>query len=187
MFHKFFADPDSQKQLFYIRNTSHQFFVCFIFCLTLISLSLSVASFAQVTEDTTSTNRVGPPQPEERGYNNYINTPYQHHISDEAMSRYSLYGIDSNYTFFKRLRTTSPEEMLLSEEERYNRYGPDWERQLNAQLISILRETFKEQNSFLQKLARIAPFLGFGFFEEYRHPVIPRIDNNEPDVSIREP
>jgi hypothetical protein len=45
----------------------------------------------------------------------------------------------------------------------------------------VIEETFKEQNEFLGKLARIIPFLGLGFFEEYEVPIVPKMDTAPPE------
>lgn len=163
----------------YRLSTVNRFVGTLLFIL-LISVGFSDLVYSQV-EDTTSTGRTGPPESEERGYNNYYNTQFQHRISNDDVNRYSLFGIDGRYTFHGRLGTQNIDEFMLSAEDRYNPYGPDWELKINEQLSAILSETFKEHNSFLQKLARIAPFLGFGFFEEYRVPVVPRMSDTEPE------
>lgn len=149
-----------------------------IILILFINIGIPGTAYSQV-EDTTSTGRTGPPKSQEREYNNYQKPSFQHRILIDDVNRYSLFGIDGRYTFHRRLGTTNVEDIMLSGEERYNPYGPDWEMKINEQLAAILSETFKEHNSFLQKLARIAPFLGFGFFEEYRVPIVPRMNDTE--------
>lgn len=132
--------------------------------------------FAQ-DEDTTRVRQI-PELPETNRYNNFINTPYQSPLSPGDMERYNFNGVEGSYLFHRRLRYMSAEDFLFSEEDRYDPYGMEWEKGLNANLMTVLHATFKEQNRALQRLARILPFLGFGFFEPYEVPVVPRMNDN---------
>lgn len=140
---------------------------------------------AQVAEDSTRIEREGPEQPEVIRHNTFLNTPYQTGISESLMSRYQINDFDSNYNFFRRLRYQSIEDFLLAEEEKFNPYGPEWEQMINENLMTILEATFKEKSDFMRMLSRIAPFLGFSFYERYEVPVVPRMDS--PDVTPRQP
>lgn len=141
---------------------------------------------AQVTEDSTQTERPVPELPRTGTYNNFLRTPYQSSFHEADINRYSLYGVDGKYTFHQRLRFSTVEDFMMGEEEKHHPYGVEWENGINMRLAAILRETFKEQNSFLQKLARIVPFLGLGFFEEYEVPIVPRQEYFNPEPQIPE-
>lgn len=140
---------------------------------------------AQVFEDSTRIEREGPEQPEVIRHNTFLNTPYQMGISESYMSRYQINDFDSNYNFFRRLRHQSVEEFILGKEEGFNPYGPEWEQMINENLMAILEATFKEKSEFFHLLSRIAPFLGFSFYERYEVPVVPRME--DPDLLPREP
>jgi len=134
---------------------------------------------AQAEEDTTRAERRGPEQIEEVRHNTFINTPMQMEVPDAEMNRYQISDYNNMYGFYRWLQYQSVRDFIMSQDAEYNLYGPEWEREINAQLMAILQATFKEQNSILQVLSRIAPFLGFGFFEEYEVPVVPR--NEDPN------
>jgi hypothetical protein len=134
---------------------------------------------AQV-EDTTRTERKIPERIELNRYNNIIHTPYNMGISPLGMNQYRLHDSGTSHGFYRRLYYQGAKEFIMSEDDRYDPYGPEWERKLNAELMAIVAELFKEQNSMLQTLSRIMPFLGFGFFERYELPPPPRIEN--PDL-----
>lgn len=131
---------------------------------------------AQV-EDTTRVERKIPERIESNRYNNIIHTPYNMSIFSPGMNQYQLNDKGTTYGFYRRLNYQGPKEFILTEDTGYDPYGPEWERKLNAELMAILQATFKEQSSILQTLARIAPFLGFGFFERYELPPPPRIEH----------
>lgn len=156
----------------------------FFILLVLLLTGLLSAAHAQVTEDTTRTEREVPELPPTGTHNNFLQVPYQHSILTPDLERYSLHGVDGKYTFHRRLRYSTVEDFMMGEEERYLTHDAEWVNGINMRLAAILSETFKEQNSFLQKLARIAPFLGFGFFEEYEVPIVPRQEyfNPEPEI-----
>ncbi len=136
---------------------------------------------AQVAEDSTRIEREGPEQPEVIRHNTFINTPYQTGLSESNMSRYQINDYDSNYNFFRRLRHQSVEDFILSKEEGFNPYGLEWEQMMNENLMAILDATFKEKSDFWRLLSRIAPFLGFSFYERYEVPVVPRME--DPDLT----
>lgn len=143
----------------------------------LIFIGFAPSLYAQV-EDTTRVEREGPEEIETL-LREYPATPYQIDIPQFNIDHYRLDDYDGTHTFFRRLRYLSPGEILMSEEEWYDRYGAQWEREINAQLSAILQATFKEKNSLLTMIQRIAPFLGFGFFERYEVPIVPRIDDGD--------
>jgi len=153
-------------------------FIFFTGILLILSGSSSLL-YAQVEDDTTRVEREGPELPEEIQYNNFLHTPYQMEFSESEINRYRISDYDNMYGFYRRMQSQSPQQVMMTMQARHERYGADWENEINAQLIAILQATFKEQNSLLQMLSRIAPFLGFGFFEQYEVPVVPR--NEDPD------
>lgn len=118
-------------------------------------------------------------QEQNRRYSIPARTPYQTDINRFGGARYKLYDHTGTYDFYRKLNYQDAEDFLMSEEERYDPYGPEWERQLNETILAFLEATTREESAFLQTLARIAPFLGFGFFERYEHPVPERIENPE--------
>lgn len=138
----------------------------------------SVHVYAQVEDDTTRVIREGPEETQVQIPFSPL-MPYQITIPQFNIDQYELNDYDGTYTFFRRLQFMSPGEILMAEDEWYQQYGAEWERELNANLNALLAMTFKEQNSILRMLARIAPFLGFGFFEEYEVPIVPRIDDGD--------
>ena len=135
--------------------------------------------YAQAEQDSTTKEQTIEEQ--QKRYNNYIRTPYQSEISNEQMELYNLNGTDDMYTFHKRLKHHSLEDFMFRDNPAYDPYGIDWQIEINAQLYMILEETFKGQNEFLGKLARIIPFLGLGFYDEYRVPIVPRMDTAPPE------
>jgi hypothetical protein len=151
----------------------------FITGIFLILSGSATLLYAQVEDDTTRVEREGPELPEEIRHNNFLHTPYQMDFSESEMNRYRISDYDNMYGFYRRMQYQSPQQVMMTMQASHERYGSDWENELNAQLIAILQATFKEQNSLLQMLSRIAPFLGFGFFEPYEVPVVPR--NEDPD------
>lgn len=150
----------------------------------LISM-LTTDLYAQVAEDSTRIEREGPEQPEVIRHNTFLNTPYQTGISESNMSRYRINDFDSNYNFFRRLRHQNVEDFILGEEEGFNPYGAEWEQMINENLMTILEATFKEKSDLMRILSRIAPFLGFSFYERYEVPVVPRMEN--PDLTPQQP
>ena len=135
---------------------------------------------AQVAEDTSRVEREGPPPEEDVRHHNIIRAPFQSDIPEAEINRYRIRDYNDSYTFFRRLRTNSVEDFLFAEEFANQRYGEEWEREINERLTAILEETFKEDSEFMRVLARLAPFLGFGFYERYLVPVVPRME--DPDL-----
>ena len=156
--------------------------------LILLSAIMSMTApnlYAQVAEDSVRVEREGPEQPEEIRHNTFLNTPYQTGFSETDLNRYQIHDFDSNYNFFRRLRHQTVEDFILGKEEGFNPYGAEWEQMINENLMAILEATFKEKSDFFRMLSRIAPFLGFSFYEPYVVPVVPRTE--DPDVTPRQP
>ncbi|TVR35508.1 MAG: hypothetical protein EA390_01500 [Balneolaceae bacterium] len=130
---------------------------------------------AQV-EDTTRVERKIPERIESQRHNTIIHTPYNMNVLSPGMNQYRLNDQGTTYGFYRRLNYQGAQEFIMTEDTGYDPYGPEWERKLNADLIAILQATFKEQSSILQTLARIAPFLGFGW-NRYEPPPPPRIEH----------
>ncbi|MEX0944351.1 MAG: hypothetical protein WD513_05875 [Balneolaceae bacterium] len=172
-------------QSFSVRNRQPK--VKRLVCVVLISLFGFIPSlFGQVVEDTTRVDREGPPPDERVRYNTFIVNPYRSSILQSELNRFQVNDYDGRYTFFRRLRSQNTEDFLFAEEPGYHRYGAEWERELNENLMALLSETFKEESDLMRMLARIAPFLGFSFYEPYLVPVVPRTE--DPDlVPIDEP
>jgi hypothetical protein len=145
----------------------------------IIFFGITVQVHAQVEDDTTRVERDLEERPETERYNDFIMTPYHIDIPGSQIERYRLYDFQSRHRFYRRLQYYGIADFLLDEDEEFNMYGPEWEREINQRLSMILSETFKEQNSVLQLLSRIAPFLGFGFFEQYEVPIVPRIEDGD--------
>lgn len=159
-----------------------------LFGIIVFSVLISIVAAelqAQVAEDSTRIEREGPEQPEEIRHNTFLNTPYQTGFSETDISRYQINDFDSNYNFFRRLRHQTVEDFILGKEEGFNPYGLEWEQMINENLTAILEATFQEKSEFFRLLSRIAPFLGFSFFEPYVVPVVPRTE--DPDVTPRQP
>lgn len=156
----------------------------FLSSIFLLVTGLSTEIHAQVAEDTTQTERAAPELPRTGSYNNFLRAPYQSAFDETNLNRYLLNGIDGRYTFHQRLRFSTVEDFMMGEEDRHQPYDAEWVNGINLRLTQILTETFKEQNSFLQKLARIVPFLGLGFFEEYEVPIVPRQEYFYPEPQI---
>lgn len=135
---------------------------------------------AQVAEDTSRVEREGPPPEEEVRHHNIIRAPFQSDIPEAEINRYRIRDYNDSYTFFRRLRTNNVEDFLFAEEYANQRFGAEWEREINERLTAILEETFKEDSELMRVLARLAPFLGFGFHERYLVPVVPRME--DPDL-----
>jgi hypothetical protein len=147
--------------------------------LGLFFLMTPATVFGQAEQDSTS-NEQTLQQQQERSSEPF-RTPYQSDISNEQLEIYNLDGSDDIYTFHKRLRYHTLEDFMFRENPAYDPYGIDWQIEINTQLLMVLEETFKDQNEFLGKLARIIPFLGLGFFEEYEVPIVPRMDTAPPE------
>ena len=168
----------SGDDLFRRRGIANRFIVSpltLMLLLTVLNPDLAIGQ-AESASDTTRIEREGPGQLETTRHNTILRTPFISPIMPGQISRYRAEDLSGDYTFFRRLRDYSPEEMLLAEDSRFLAYGPEWERQLNENLTLLLQATFKERNSFFDLLARLAPFMGFGFYERYEVPVVPRVE-----------
>jgi hypothetical protein len=177
-YHSRFFKKWIQIGLIYREKSKESIILGLITTLMLLFIFVPIAE-AQV-EDTTRTERRVPERIESNRYNSIINTPYNMSITSSGMNQYRLNDSGTRYGFYRRLNYQGAEEFLLSEDERYNPYGSEFERELNEKLMAILQEIFKEQSDILRTLSRIAPFLGFGFFERYELPPPPRIE--DPDL-----
>ncbi len=146
-----------------------------------LSLGIISAAIAQ-TEDTTRVDRQVPERIDQKAPN--VRTPINIDIPESAINRYRVHDPDGNYTFHLRLRSESVEDFLFKEGS-YSRYGPEWERQINEDLMRIVDEIFEETHPLLGIVNRIAPFLGIGFFTQqpgFRPP--PRIEHdNKVDIN----
>ncbi|TVR14472.1 MAG: hypothetical protein EA391_12670 [Balneolaceae bacterium] len=145
--------------------------------LFLLFFLISTPLFAQAEEDTTRVRQL-PEQPQINRYNNFIHTPFQTPLPAGAMERYNFNGVDGSYLFHRRLRTMSAEDFLFLEEDRFDPYGIEWEQGLNENLMNIIYATFLDKNPILDRLSRIVPFLGLGFFEPYMVPIVPRMSDD---------
>lgn len=156
--------------------------VLFLFLLILSVFFGSAVTMvqAQAVEDTSKVEREGPPPEEEVRRHNIIRTPFQSEIPEDDINRYQIRDYDGSYTFFSRLRSESVQDFMFAEQLAKQRYGAEWEQEINERLAAILEETFKEESEFMRVLARLAPFLGFGFYERYMVPVVPRME--DPDL-----
>ncbi len=146
------------------------------------SLSLGLISTAlSQTEDTTRIDRQVPERFDRQAPT--FRSPMNIDIPESSMSRYRINDPDGNYTFHLRLRNESVEDFLFKEGS-YSIYGPEWERQINEDLMAIVDEIFEETHPLLGIVNRIAPFLGIGFFTQqpgFRPP--PRIEHdNKVDI-----
>ena len=128
-------------------------------------------------EDTTRTERRFEDMRETTRHNTIIRTPYQMNILPDGVSRYQLNDAGTMHGFYRRLSYMDAGDFLLGDDGIYDPYGPEWERELNEAIYIILQATFKEESNILRTLARLAPFLGFGFFERYELPPPPRIEH----------
>lgn len=156
--------------------------VLFLFLLILsvfIGGAISMVQ-AQATEDTSKVEREGPPPEEDVRRHNIIRTPFHSEIPEDDINRYQIRDYDGSYTFFSRLRRENIQDFMFAEQLKKERYGAEWEQEINERLTTILEETFKEDSELMRVLARLAPFLGFSFYEPYMVPVVPRME--DPDL-----
>lgn len=140
-------------------------------CLVLLILFGSVSLVQAQSEDTSRTERELPEQTEKEQTPPSGQTPYQMDVLQSDINRYQLRDYGSQNRFYRQLNHLTAEDFLMREEEGYNRYGAEWERKINEDLLKILRATFKEESELVKLLGRIAPFLRFGFFEPYEVPI----------------
>lgn len=143
----------------------------FSFLTFLFSLSATAIMYAQ-TEDTTRT------EPRELQDEEVIEstpdeseTPYQMDILKSDINRYQLRDYGSSNRFYRQLDYMKPEDFLMRGEEGYQRYGEEWERKINEDLLAIIRATFKEDSEIMKLWKSIAPFLSFGIWEPYEVPI----------------
>lgn len=145
------------------------------FLLILLFLATVTISVAQ-TEDTTRTEQQE--LQEEQLRENTIDeseTPYQMDVLESDINRYELRDYGSRSRFYRQLDYLTAEDFLMREEEGYQRYGEEWERKINEDLIKIIRATFKEDSEIMKLWKSIAPFLSFGIWEPYEVPIT-RVD-----------
>lgn len=141
----------------------------------LLVIGVSTLSFAQ-TEDTTRTERQELQDEELReNTSDESETPYQMDVLESDINRYQLRDYGSKNRFYRQLEYTKPEEFLMRGEEGYQRYGEEWERKINEDLLAIIRATFKEDSEIMKLWKSIAPFLSFGIWEPYEVPIT-RVD-----------
>lgn len=141
----------------------------------LLFVSTTSILFAQ-SEDTTRTERQEL-QEEERieSTPEENETPYQMDILQSDVNRYQLRDYGSSNRFYRQLDYMKPEDFLMRGEEGYQRYGEEWERKINEDLMAIIRATFKEDSEIMKLWKSIAPFLSFGIWEPYEVPIT-RVD-----------
>lgn len=145
----------------------------YLICLFILS-AVNEVSLAQ-TEDTTRTPVQFPEESGNEQTRDSAETPYRMDILRQDIERYQLRDYGSTSRFYRQLEYRSPEDFLMSEQEGYQRYGREWERKINQQLLAILRETFKEDSEVMKLWKRLAPFLSFGIWEPYEVPIT-RVD-----------
>ncbi|NBC03525.1 MAG: hypothetical protein GVY20_07445 [Bacteroidetes bacterium] len=136
-----------------------------------ISLCSATLTFAQ-TEDSTETERQELLEEETlESTPNESETPYRMDILESDINRYQLRDYGSTNRFYRQLEYMKPEEFLMRGEEGYQRYGEEWERKINEDLLAIIRSTFKEDSEIMKLWKSIAPFLSFGIWEPYEVPI----------------
>jgi len=136
-----------------------------------ISLCSATLTFAQ-TEDSTETERQELQEEETlESTPNESETPYRMNILESDINRYQLRDYGSTNRFYRQLEYMKPEEFLMRGEEGYQRYGEEWERKINEDLLAIIRTTFKEDSEIMKLWKSIAPFLSFGIWEPYEVPI----------------
>ncbi|NBC64051.1 MAG: hypothetical protein GVY07_00130 [Bacteroidetes bacterium] len=140
--------------------------------ITLCSTNLTLAQ----TEDSTETERQELQEEETlESTPNESETPYRMNILESDINRYQLRDYGSTNRFYRQLEYMKPEEFLMRGEEGYQRYGEEWERKINEDLLAIIRATFKEDSEIMKLWKSIAPFLSFGIWEPYEVPIT-RVD-----------
>ncbi len=142
----------------------------------LLFLSTTSLIYAQ-TEDTTRTERQELQEEEQIESTPEENeTPYQMDILQSDINRYQLRDYGSTNRFYRQLEHMKPEDFLMRGEEGYQRYGEEWERKINEDLMAILQATvFKDESEIMKLWKSIAPFLSFGIWEPYEVPIT-RVD-----------
>ena len=139
----------------------------------------AVEIFAQ--EDTTRVDRKGPDRIEE--VSPQFRTPMNFDIPESSMNRYRLPDRSGADMFHRRLRSEGVEDFLFRQAaDDYDPYGPEWEREINEQLMAIVDEMFSETHPLLGIVNSIAPFLGIGFFTDHKMPPPPRIEHENTEI-----
>lgn len=153
----------------------HAGWILRVLVLLFISLGTFSISHAQ-TEDTTRTERqeLQDDQILEESLDEN-ETSYQMDILESDINRYQLRDYGSRSRFYRQLDYLTAEDFLMREEEGYQRYGEEWERKINEDLLKIIRATFKEDSEIMKLWKSIAPFLSFGIWEPYEVPIT-RVD-----------
>lgn len=144
--------------------------------LTCLLYMYSTALIYAQTEDTTQTERQELQEEELiESTPDESETPYQMDILESDINRYQLRDYGSSNRFYRQLEYMKPEDFLMRGEEGYQRYGEEWERKINEDLLAIIRATFKEDSEIMKLWKSIAPFLSFGIWEPYEVPIT-RVD-----------
>jgi len=152
-------------------TTSEGWFLKLLLLFFLIFLCSAKLTFAQ-TEDSTETERQELQEEETlESTPNESETPYRMNILESDINRYQLRDYGSTNRFYRQLEYMKPEEFLMRGEEGYQRYGEEWERKINEDLLAIIRTTFKEDSEIMKLWKSIAPFLSFGIWEPYEVPI----------------
>ncbi|MCG2587042.1 hypothetical protein [Rhodohalobacter sulfatireducens] len=154
---------------------SEGWFLRSLLLIFVISLCSATLTFAQ-TEDSTETERQELQEEETlESTPNESETPYRMDLLESDINRYQLRDYGSTNRFYRQLEYMKPEEFLMRGEEGYQRYGEEWERKINEDLLAIIRATFKEDSEIMKLWKSIAPFLSFGIWEPYEVPIT-RVD-----------
>lgn len=159
-----------------IQPIAHAGWILRVFMLTLLLTAATVTLSNAQTEDTTRTERQELQEEELlESSPDKSETPYQMDVLESDINRYQLRDYGSSNRFYRQLEYMKPEEFLMRGEEGYQRYGEEWERKINEDLIAIIRATFKEDSEIMKLWKSIAPFLSFGIWEPYEVPIT-RVD-----------
>lgn len=142
------------------------------FLLIFFLSAFSVAKTYAQTEDTTRTEQQELQEQELRENTpDESETPYQMDLLESDINRYQLRDYGSRNRFYRQLEYKKPEDFLMRGEEGYQRYGEEWERKINEDLLAIIRATFKEDSEIMKLWKSLAPFLSFGIWEPYEVPI----------------
>jgi len=132
-------------------------------------------------EDTTRVDRQGPERIEE--VSPQFRTPMNFGIPESSMNRYRLPDRSGADMFHRRLRSEGVEDFLFRQPvDDYDPYGPEWEREINEQIMAIVEEMYGDTHPLLGIVNRIVPFLGIGFFTNHRMPPPPRIEHENMEI-----
>lgn len=152
---------------------------------------LSTATITQLyaqAEDTTQTERQELQEKElMESTPDESEVPYQMDVLESDINRYELRDYGSSNRFYRQLEYMDAEDFLMRGEEGYQRYGEEWERKINEDLVAIIRSMFKEDSEIMKFWKSVAPFLSFGIWEPYEVPIT-RVDypNKVPVETIDE-